>query len=136
MSKIVDIQIKRLQKLLDDRKITLTLDPLADSWLANEGYDPGLRCTSRSRGSFSGTCRTPLAELLLEGRIHDGESITISANGDGLLINGTTTAEGGRCQSLSRPVGRTVFDLHFEREGSGLPVFLRDTRGKTRHGRP
>ncbi|MFT9440781.1 MAG: ATP-dependent chaperone ClpB [Acetobacter papayae] len=92
MSQIVDIQIKRLQKLLDDRKITLTLDPLADSWLANEGYDPvyGARPLKRV---IQRNLQNQLAELLLEGRIHDGETVTVSANGDGLLINGTTTAE-------------------------------------------
>ncbi|MBO1327682.1 ATP-dependent chaperone ClpB [Acetobacter suratthaniensis] len=91
MSKIVEIQIKRLQKLLDDRKITLTLDPLADSWLANEGYDPvyGARPLKRV---IQRNLQNPLAEQLLEGRIHDGDQITISANGDGLLINGATTA--------------------------------------------
>lgn len=92
MSKIVEIQIKRLQKLLDDRKITLTLDPLADSWLANEGYDPvyGARPLKRV---IQRNLQNPLAEQLLEGRIHDGDQITISANGDGLLINGATTTE-------------------------------------------
>jgi ATP-dependent Clp protease ATP-binding subunit ClpB len=92
MSKIVDIQIKRLQQLLEDRKITLTLDPLADAWLANEGYDPvyGARPLKRV---IQRNLQNPLAQRLLEGRIHDGENITISANGDGLLINGTATDE-------------------------------------------
>ncbi len=40
MSRIVDIQLKRLQKLLDDRKVTLDLDAEARSWLAEKGYDP------------------------------------------------------------------------------------------------
>jgi ATP-dependent Clp protease ATP-binding subunit ClpB len=40
MSKIVDIQMGRLTKLLADRKITITLDDAARTWLANRGYDP------------------------------------------------------------------------------------------------
>ena len=40
MGTIVDIQLKRLQKLLDDRKITLELDDAARKWLADKGYDP------------------------------------------------------------------------------------------------
>jgi len=40
MSKIVDIQMARLAKLLDDRKITITLEPAAREWLADKGWDP------------------------------------------------------------------------------------------------
>ncbi|MFL5101094.1 MAG: ATP-dependent Clp protease ATP-binding subunit ClpA, partial [Xanthobacteraceae bacterium] len=40
MSRIVDIQLRRLSKLLEDRKITLALDPAAREWLADKGYDP------------------------------------------------------------------------------------------------
>ena len=40
MGAIVDIQLKRLQKLLDERKITLELDAEARDWLADKGYDP------------------------------------------------------------------------------------------------
>src|ERR1700689_806267 len=40
MAAIVDIQIGRLQKLLEDRKITLTLEPKGREWLAEKGYDP------------------------------------------------------------------------------------------------
>ena len=36
--------------------------------------------------------QNPLAELLLQGTIHDGETVKISANGDGLLINGHEAA--------------------------------------------
>ena len=43
MGRIVDIQMQRLQKLLEDRKIALTLEPKGREWLADKGYDPGLR---------------------------------------------------------------------------------------------
>mgnify|MGYP003693933841 CR=1 FL=1 len=45
MGRIVDIQIARLQKLLDDRKIVIALDASARDWLAEKGWDPGLRGT-------------------------------------------------------------------------------------------
>lgn len=91
MTKIVDIQMKRLQNLLDDRKITLSLDDLSHAWLANEGYDPvyGARPLKRV---IQRSLQNPLAELLLQGTIHDGETVKISANGDGLLINGHEAA--------------------------------------------
>ena len=40
MGRIVEIQFGRLQKLLEDRKITLTLDIAARDWLAAKGWDP------------------------------------------------------------------------------------------------
>ncbi|MDE7547332.1 ATP-dependent chaperone ClpB [Acetobacter fabarum] len=92
MAKIVDIQVSRLQKLLEDRKIGLHLDALAETWLANEGYDPvyGARPLKRV---IQRSLQNPLAGLLLEGAIHDGETVNISANGDGLLINGQAATE-------------------------------------------
>ena len=91
MTKIVDIQISRLQKLLDDRKIVLKLDDLAHAWLANEGYDPvyGARPLKRV---VQRSLQNPLAQLLLEGAIHDGETVPVSANGEGLLIDGNEAA--------------------------------------------
>ena len=40
MGRIVDIQVGRLQKLLDERKITIKLDAAAREWLADKGYEP------------------------------------------------------------------------------------------------
>jgi ATP-dependent Clp protease ATP-binding subunit ClpB len=83
--------MRRLQKLLEDRKITLKLDDLSHAWLANEGYDPvyGARPLKRV---IQRSLQNPLAELLLQGTIHDGETVDISANGEGLLINGKEAA--------------------------------------------
>ncbi|NHN89256.1 ATP-dependent chaperone ClpB [Acetobacter conturbans] len=87
MTRIVDIQISRLQSLLTDRNIVIKLDDLAHQWLANEGYDPvyGARPLKRV---VQRSLQNPLAELLLEGTIHDGETVNVSANGDGLIIDG------------------------------------------------
>jgi ATP-dependent Clp protease ATP-binding subunit ClpB len=40
MGAIVDIQMKRLDALLEDRNIVVTLDPSAREWLSDKGYDP------------------------------------------------------------------------------------------------
>ena len=42
MSEIVDIQLRRLNRLLEDRKMALSLDAKARQWLADKGYDPSL----------------------------------------------------------------------------------------------
>ncbi len=84
---IVDIQMERLEDLLKDRKMTLELTLDARNWLAARGYDPvyGARPLKRV---IQKELQDPLARLLLEGRIHDGESIKIGVEGDQLSING------------------------------------------------
>jgi ATP-dependent Clp protease ATP-binding subunit ClpB len=93
MDKIVDIQIGRLQKLLADRKIEITLDNKAREWLAQAGYDPvyGARPLKRV---IQRRLQDPLAELLLEGRIEDGGTLNVSATKRGLSIDGTEFATG------------------------------------------
>ncbi|MCB8875105.1 ATP-dependent chaperone ClpB [Acidisoma silvae] len=87
MASIVDIQLARLRSLLADRKITLSLDAAAQEWLAAEGYDPvyGARPLKRV---IQRQLQNPLAGLLLEGAIHDGETVPVTAGPDGLIING------------------------------------------------
>ncbi|MEM8770619.1 MAG: ATP-dependent chaperone ClpB [Pseudomonadota bacterium] len=89
MDAIVDIQISRLGKLLTDRKITLELDDAARTWLGDKGYDPvyGARPLKRV---IQKSLQDPLAELLLAGKISDGETLAISADGEALTINGET----------------------------------------------
>jgi ATP-dependent Clp protease ATP-binding subunit ClpB len=87
MDTIVDIQIGRLDKLLADRKIEITLDPKAREWLASTGYDPvyGARPLKRV---IQRRLQDPLAQMLLEGKIGDGAHVKVSANKIGLTING------------------------------------------------
>ncbi len=87
MTGIVDIQLGRLQKLLDDRKITLELDGAAKAWLGDAGYDPvyGARPLKRA---IQRSLQNPIASLILEGRIVDAEPIRVSAGEGGLIING------------------------------------------------
>jgi len=87
MDKIVDIQIGRLSRLLADRKIAITLDEKARAWLGNAGYDPvyGARPLKRV---IQRQLQDPLAQLILEGRIGDGATVTVGASKTGLTING------------------------------------------------
>jgi len=87
MGHIVDIQMLRLGKLLDDRKITITLEPKAREWLADKGYDPAYGARPLKR-VIQKSVQDPLAELILSGRIKDGEKVTISAGKQGLTFNG------------------------------------------------
>ncbi|MFB0613501.1 ATP-dependent chaperone ClpB [Aurantiacibacter poecillastricola] len=83
MAPIVDIQVARVQKLLKDRKITLDLSDAARRWLGRVGYDPvyGARPLKRAVQRY---LQDPLAEMLLEGRVPDGSTVTID-EGEGEL---------------------------------------------------
>jgi ATP-dependent Clp protease ATP-binding subunit ClpB len=91
MGRIVDIQIAHLQKLLEERKITITLDAKGRDWLANKGYDPAYGARPLKR-VIQKSVQDPLAELILSGKIKDGEAVKISAGRDGLSFNGTPVA--------------------------------------------
>ena len=83
MAPIVEIQVKRVQKLLDDRKITLDLTEAALRWLGRVGYDPvyGARPLKRAVQRY---LQDPLAEMLLEGKVPDGTTLKVD-EGDGEL---------------------------------------------------
>ena len=87
MGRIVDIQFARLGKLLEDRKIAITLDPKAREWLADKGYDPAYGARPLKR-VIQKAVQDPLAELILSGKIKDGEKVSVSAGKQGLTFNG------------------------------------------------
>src|SRR5687767_10928996 len=92
MTGIVAIQLKHLQALLADRKLELQLDARAKEWLAEAGYDPvyGARPLKRV---IQRELQNPLASLLLEGRYKPGDVIHVSADKDGLTIDGKKLSE-------------------------------------------
>jgi ATP-dependent Clp protease ATP-binding subunit ClpB len=95
MSAIVDIQVARLQKLLEDRKVTLDLDPSAREWLADKGYDPvyGARPLKRV---IQREIQDPLADKILAGEIPEGSRVKVTAGADKLLFLPRVTGGKGR----------------------------------------
>jgi ATP-dependent Clp protease ATP-binding subunit ClpB len=91
MKRIVDIQLKHLQKLLAERKIALNVDEQAKAWLANTGYDPvyGARPLKRV---IQRELQNPLATMLLSGTINDGDTVTVSVLEGRPVINGARLA--------------------------------------------
>jgi ATP-dependent Clp protease ATP-binding subunit ClpB len=92
MGRIVDIQLKRLQKLLDDRKIAVALDAKARDWLADKGYDPAYGARPLKR-VIQKSLQDPLAELILSGKVKDGDHVKVSAGKSGLTFNGEAIRE-------------------------------------------
>ncbi|MCR9069488.1 MAG: ATP-dependent chaperone ClpB [Rhodobacteraceae bacterium] len=95
MDGIVKIQLKRLERRLAQRKITLDLDDSALKWLADEGYDPvfGARPLKRV---IQRSLQDELAEMILAGDVLDGARIPVSAGPDGLIV-------GDRLAASNRP---------------------------------
>jgi ATP-dependent Clp protease ATP-binding subunit ClpB len=100
MARIVDIQVDRLAKLLADRRITIELDDKARELLSKEGYDPAYGARPLKR-VIQKRLQDPLAKLILEGQLQDGETVKVSAEGDELTLNGYAAAPGA-------PPGATV----------------------------
>jgi len=76
MGTIVDIQVGRLQKLLDERKMLIELSPEARNFLAEKGYDPAYGARPLKR-VIQKELQDPLAGRLLSGEIKEGERIKI-----------------------------------------------------------
>ena len=91
MAGIVDIQLKRLEAMLAERKIALELDEAAKAWLAKKGFDPAFGARPLKR-VIQRELQNHLAALILEGRIAEGDRVAVSAGQDGLVINGKSIA--------------------------------------------
>jgi ATP-dependent Clp protease ATP-binding subunit ClpB len=89
MGAIVDIQVARLQKLLDERKIEIELTKDARAWLAEKGYEPAFGARPLKR-VIQKSVQDPLAEKLLAGDIKDGDKVRVAATGGALsfTVNG------------------------------------------------
>ncbi|WP_349370042.1 ATP-dependent chaperone ClpB [Salinarimonas sp.] len=85
MGAIVDIQMRRLARLLEERKIVVELSEDARTWLAEKGWDPAYGARPLKR-VIQKSVQDPLAELILSGAIKDGESVPVTVGPLGLMI--------------------------------------------------
>jgi ATP-dependent Clp protease ATP-binding subunit ClpB len=84
MAPIVDNQVARLGRLLEERGIRIDLTDAAKSWLGRVGYDPvyGARPLKRAVQRY---LQDPLADAILAGRVRDGGVVRVD-EGDGALV--------------------------------------------------
>ena len=82
ISRIVEIQIKRVERLLADRKLTIEIAPAAKKLIVAEGYDPvyGARPLKRA---IQRLLQNPLALQVLEGKYSEGDKIVVDRSKDG-----------------------------------------------------
>ena len=84
LSKIVDIQLKRLSQLLADRKITLQVSEKAKSHLAQVGYDPSFGARPLKR-VIQHELQDPLSMAILSGQYREGSTVHVDEK-DGELV--------------------------------------------------
>src|SRR3989440_4837 len=81
---IIDLQLKRLENLLADRKLSLELTPAAREILATEGYDPAFGARPLKR-AIQRLLQNPLALSVLEGKFNEGDHIVVDRDPKGEL---------------------------------------------------
>jgi ATP-dependent Clp protease ATP-binding subunit ClpB len=96
VGKIVEIQLGRLRKLLEERQITIELTPAAREAIADAGYDPvyGARPLKRA---IQRMVQDPLATKLLRGEFKAGDHVVVDEAPDGNVTfsKGKRAVEGG-----------------------------------------
>jgi len=85
LRRIVDIQLKRIDKLLADKNLTLEVKEAAKDVIAREGYDPAYGARPLKR-ALQRLLLDELAMRLLQGEFHPGDAIVVDAKGDGLVF--------------------------------------------------
>jgi ATP-dependent Clp protease ATP-binding subunit ClpB len=85
LAKVVDIQLRHLDRRLADRRLTLEVTDEAKAWLARTGFDAvyGARPLKRLIQKEIGDA---LAMSLLEGRYGEGDTVTVDVAGDDLVL--------------------------------------------------
>jgi ATP-dependent Clp protease ATP-binding subunit ClpB len=83
IGRIVDLQLRRLDRLLADQKLRLDVTPAARALIAHDGYDPAFGARPLKR-AIQRLLQNPLALALLRGEFGEGETVRVDAAGDGL----------------------------------------------------
>ena len=84
LDKIIDLQLKRLEQLLADKKMAIELIPEARRVIAEEGYDPAFGARPLKR-AIQRLIQNPLALAVLEGRFGEGDRIVVAVGPTGDL---------------------------------------------------
>jgi ATP-dependent Clp protease ATP-binding subunit ClpB len=85
LARIVDIQLEGLRRRLAERRISVEVGDAAKAYLARTGYDPvfGARPLKRV---IQREVETPVARLIVAGKVHDGGAVRVDVVGDTLRV--------------------------------------------------
>ncbi len=92
MTRIVEIQLERLSRLLSERQISIALTDAAKAYLAEKGYDPvfGARPLKRT---IQRELSDALAVAILEGDVREGDHVIVDFDGEHLTFQAVANAE-------------------------------------------
>jgi len=101
LRQIVELQVKRLAKRLEEKKLALQVEGEALDWLAGVGYDPvyGARPLKRA---IQRELETPIAKAILAGTFAAGSTIAVGVEHERLAFRPAAAS------SLSGPVAALV----------------------------
>jgi ATP-dependent Clp protease ATP-binding subunit ClpB len=93
LTKIVDIQLQSVKKLLEGRNLSMVVDRKAKELLAERGYDPvyGARPLKRL---ITELILNPLATKLLEGEFKPGDTVAVTTDARGEIVFGKAITGG------------------------------------------
>ncbi|HQL47683.1 MAG TPA: ATP-dependent Clp protease ATP-binding subunit ClpA, partial [Holophaga sp.] len=83
--KVVDKQLKELQTLLDEQKVTLEVPAATRAWLAEQGYDPAFGARPMAR-TIEAHLKKPLADLMLFGPLAKGGRVKATLAEGGIRL--------------------------------------------------
>ncbi|MEB3169700.1 MAG: ATP-dependent chaperone ClpB, partial [Synechococcaceae cyanobacterium] len=91
LRQIVELQVKRLAKRLEEKKLGLRLDAEALDWLAGVGYDPvyGARPLKRA---IQRELETPIAKAILAGSFAAGATLVVAVENERLCFRAAESA--------------------------------------------
>jgi ATP-dependent Clp protease ATP-binding subunit ClpB len=86
IGQIIDVQLRRLEKRLEAKRIKLELDAAAKNLLAEHGYDPAYGARPLKR-AIQRLLLDPLTMEILEGRVHEGATVRVSAENGAITLH-------------------------------------------------
>jgi ATP-dependent Clp protease ATP-binding subunit ClpB len=93
IGRIIELQLRRLEALLAEKKLTIELTPEARRVVATEGYDPAYGARPLKR-ALQRLIQNPLALGVLDGRFREGDHIVVTAEPGGRLAFESVRADG------------------------------------------
>jgi ATP-dependent Clp protease ATP-binding subunit ClpB len=90
LKEIVAIQIKAIQRLLNDQKINIELSSAAQDRIVTIGYDPAYGARPLKR-AIRRELQNPIATMILDNTFNAGDKIIVDCVDDKLIFNKETT---------------------------------------------
>jgi ATP-dependent Clp protease ATP-binding subunit ClpB len=86
LKRIIELQLRRLERLLAERKLTIRITDAARDLIAEEGYEPAYGARPLKR-AIQRLVQNPLAVRVLEGEFEEGDTIIVDHEPDAAVLS-------------------------------------------------